>query len=126
MRVLLAIGGSTNWIIHLTAIAGRMGIDIDLAGLDRMGRETPVLPGMKPSGQHCMEDFHKAGDMATLLRELKPLLRLDAMIVTGRTLGEEIARYDKPFVQDVVRKFDDPIYPQAGNAATSCAPCAPA
>jgi len=116
MRVLLAIGGSTNGIIHLTAIAGRMGIDIDLAGLDRMGRDTPVLLDLKPSGQHYMEDFHKAGGMATLLRELKPLLRLEAMTVTGRTLGEELERHPKAFTQDVVRRFDDPIYPQGGIA----------
>lgn len=116
LRVLLAIGGSTNGIIHLTAIAGRLGIDIDLAGLDRMGRETPVLLDLKPSGQHYMEDFHKAGGMATLLRELKPLLRLDALTVSGCTLGEQIEGYGKPFEQDVVRKFDNPIYPQGGIA----------
>ena len=63
LRVLLAIGGSTNGIVHLTAIAGRLGIDIDLAGLDRMSRETPVLVDLKPSGQHYMEDFHHAGGM---------------------------------------------------------------
>src|SRR3546814_1976707 len=90
MRVLLAIGGSTNGIVHLAAIAGRLGIDIDLKVLDRMGRDTPVLLDLKPSGQHYMEDFHKAGGMATLLRELKPLLKLDALTVTGRSLGEEI------------------------------------
>ena len=61
MRVLLAIGGSTNGIVHLTAIAGRMGFEIDLKALDRMGRETPVLVDLKPSGQHYMEDFHQAG-----------------------------------------------------------------
>uniref|UniRef100_UPI000590547B SDR family NAD(P)-dependent oxidoreductase n=1 Tax=Herbaspirillum lusitanum TaxID=213312 RepID=UPI000590547B len=92
MRVLLAIGGSTNGIVHLTAIAGRMGLEIDLDALDRMGRETPVLLDLKPSGKHYMEDFHHAGGMATLLRELKPLLRLEALTVTGRTLGEEIER----------------------------------
>jgi len=116
LRVLLAIGGSTNGIVHLTAIAGRMGIDIDLLGLDQMGRETPVLLDLKPSGQHYMEDFHKAGGMATLLRELKPLLRLEAMTVTGRTLGEEIEQSGDGFVQDVIRSFDNPIYPQGGLA----------
>lgn len=116
LRVLLAIGGSTNGIVHLTAIAGRMGIDIDLLGLDRMGTETPVLLDLKPSGQHYMEDFHKAGGMATLLRELKPLLRLEAMTVTGRTLGEEIERAGDGFAQDVIRSFNDPIYPQGGLA----------
>ncbi|CAN5131210.1 IlvD/Edd family dehydratase [soil metagenome] len=116
MRVLLAIGGSTNGIVHLTAIAGRVGLEIDLPALDRMGRETPVLLDLKPSGQHYMEDFHHAGGMATLLRELKPLLRLEAMTVTGRTLGEEIDRAGPGFTQHVVRTIADPIYPQGGIA----------
>ncbi|MBS0473692.1 MAG: dihydroxy-acid dehydratase [Proteobacteria bacterium] len=116
MRVLLAIGGSTNGIVHLTAIAGRMGLEIDMAALDRMGRETPVLLDLKPSGQHYMEDFHAAGGMATLLRELKPLLRLDALTVTGRTLGEELERAGPGFPQDVVRPMGNPIYPQGGIA----------
>ncbi len=116
MRVLLAIGGSTNGIVHLTAIAGRMGYDIDMKALDRMGRETPVLLDLKPSGQHYMEDFHHAGGMATLLRELKPLLHLDALTVTGRTLGEEIERAGPGFKQDVVRSAANPIYREGGIA----------
>jgi len=116
MRVLLAIGGSTNGIVHLSAIAGRMGLDVDLDALDRMGRETPVLLDLKPSGQHYMEDFHAAGGMATLLRELKPLLHLDALTVTGRTLGEDIERAGPGFRQDVVRPASRPIYPQGGIA----------
>lgn len=116
MRVLLAIGGSTNGIVHLTAIAGRMGYEVDLKALDQMGRETPVLLDLKPSGDHYMEDFHAAGGMATLLRELKPLLRLDALTVTGRTLGEEIERSGPGFKQHVVRTFSNPIYPQGGIA----------
>ncbi|MDB5750482.1 MAG: ilvD4 [Ramlibacter sp.] len=116
MRVLLAIGGSTNAIVHLTAMAGRMGLEIDLQALDRMGRETPVLLDLKPSGDHYMEDFHHAGGMATLLRELKPLLHLDALTVTGRTLGEELQAARPAFSQDVVRPFGDPIYPQGGIA----------
>ncbi|MEO7391636.1 MAG: IlvD/Edd family dehydratase [Ramlibacter sp.] len=127
MRVLLAIGGSTNGIVHLAAIAGRVGLDIDMQVLDRMGRETPVLLDLKPSGQHYMEDFHKAGGMATLLRQLKPLLRLQAFTVTGRTLGEEIEAAGPGFAQDVVRPLDRPIYPQGaiavlrGNLAPGCA-----
>jgi len=116
MRVLLAIGGSTNGIVHLAAIAGRVGLEIDLAELDRMGRETPVLLDLKPSGQHYMEDFHHAGGMATLLRELKPLLHLEALTVTGRTLGEEIERAGLGFAQRIVRPLADPIYPQGGIA----------
>ncbi len=119
MRVLLAIGGSTNAVVHLTAIAGRAGFEVNLQALDRMGRETPVLLDLKPSGAHYMEDFHAAGGMATLLRELKPLLHLDALTVTGRTLGEEIEPMEttRPaFAQDVVRPLSNPIYPQGGIA----------
>jgi dihydroxy-acid dehydratase len=116
IRVLLAIGGSTNGLIHTTAIAGRLGIPIDLARVDEMGRDTPVLVDLKPSGQHYMEDLHRAGGLPTLLRELKPLLHLDALTVTGRTLGEEVDACGAPFPQGVVRPFSNPIYPQGGIA----------
>jgi dihydroxy-acid dehydratase len=116
LRVLLAIGGSTNGIIHLTAMAGRLGIDIDLERLDAMGRETPVLMDLKPSGQFYMEDLHKAGGVHALLRELKPLLHLDTLTVTGRTLGEELEAAGPGFPQNVVRPFSQPIYPQGGIA----------
>jgi len=116
LRVLLAIGGSTNGIIHLTAIAGRLGIAIDLAQLDRMSVETPVLVDLKPSGRHYMEDLHRAGGMVTVLRELRPLLHPGAMTVTGRTLGEEIDTGTPSFPQDVVRSLDAPIYRQGGIA----------
>ncbi|MGZ5271775.1 MAG: dihydroxy-acid dehydratase, partial [Ramlibacter sp.] len=116
MRVLLAIGGSTNAIVHLAAIAGRLGLELDLRGLDRLGRETPVLLDLKPTGAHYMEDFHHAGGMATLLRELKPLLHLDALTVTGRTLGEELEAAGPGFAQDVVRTRARPIHPQGSVA----------
>lgn len=116
LRVLLAIGGSTNGIVHLTAIAGRLGIRVDLEAFDRIGRETPVLVDLKPSGQHYMEDFHKAGGVRALLRELRPLLHLDALTVTGRTLGEEFDAAGPPFQQDVIRPFDRPVYAQGGIA----------
>jgi dihydroxy-acid dehydratase len=116
LRVLLAIGGSTNGIIHLTAIAGRMGFDVDLARVDAMSRETPVLVDLKPSGQHYMEDFHKAGGMPALLRELRPLLHLDALTVSGRTLGEELDDAPPAFTQDVIKPLAQPIYPQGGIA----------
>ena len=115
-RVLLAIGGSTNGLVHLAAIAGRVGYEVDFEALDRMGRDTPVLVDLKPSGKHYMEDFHKAGGMATLLRELKPLLKLDAMTVMGVTLGERMERDGQGFAQDVVRPRTNPIYPQGGLA----------
>ena len=116
LRVLLAIGGSTNGIIHLTAIAGRLGIDLELDRIDALGRDTPVLVDLKPSGLHYMEDFHKAGGLPALLRELRPLLHLDALTVTGRTLGEELDRAGAGFAQDVIRTRANPIYPQGGIA----------
>ena len=115
LRVLLAIGGSTNGVIHLTAIAGRLGIPIDLARLDELGRETPVLVDLKPSGQFYMEDLHRAGGVPTILRELKPLLHLDALTVTGFSLGEELDAFPS-FDQDVVRPMSNPLYPQGGIA----------
>ena len=116
LRVLLAIGGSTNGLVHMAAIAGRVGYDLDFEALDKMGRDTPVLVDLKPSGQHYMEDFHRVGGMATLLRELKPLLKLDAMTVMGCTLGELMERDAAPFAQDVVRPRSNPIYPQGSVA----------
>ncbi|CAM2197077.1 L-arabonate dehydratase [Paraburkholderia kururiensis] len=116
LRVLLAIGGSTNGIIHLTAIAGRLGVEIDLNEMDRMARETPVLVDLKPSGKHYMEDLHKAGGLTTVLRELRPLLHLDTLTVTGRTLGEELDAAPASFAQDVVRPLHQPIFPQGGVA----------
>ena len=115
-RVLLAVGGSTNGIVHLTAMAGRLGIDVDLQRLDAMGRETPVLVDLKPSGQHYMEDLHKAGGLAPILRELRDLLHLDAMTVTGRTLGEELDAAPAPFTQHVVRSRAEPVYREGGIA----------
>ena len=90
LRVLLAVGGSTNGIIHITAVAGRLGIEVDLASFDEMGKETPVLIDLKPSGQYYMDDLYRAGGLGAILRELKPLLNLDCLTITGRTLGEEI------------------------------------
>ncbi len=116
LRVLLAIGGSTNGVIHVTAIAGRLGIDLSLERLDALGRETPVLVDLKPSGSHYMEDLHRAGGLAAVLRELKPLLHLDALTVTGRTLGEEIEAAGPGFAQDVVRPFANPLYREGGIA----------
>lgn len=116
LRVLLALGGSTNGLIHLTAIAGRLGIDIDLDAFDRMSHETPVLVDLKPSGEHYMEDLHRAGGLPTLLRELKPLLHLDAMTINGCTLGENIDAAVHLVDQPVVRSRHNPIYARGGIA----------
>ena len=114
LRVLLAIGGSTNAIIHLTAVAGRLGIPIPLAQLNILSDETPVLIDLKPTGEHYMEDLFKAGGLGVVLRELKHLLNLDCMTVTGQTLGERLEVEPKYVDRSVVRSLDDPIQPMGG------------
>ncbi|MGH8714624.1 MAG: IlvD/Edd family dehydratase [Casimicrobiaceae bacterium] len=114
LTVLHAIGGSTNALIHLTAIAGRRGIRVDLDGFDALGRKVPVLVDLKPSGLHYMEHLHEAGGLSAVLRELRPLLHLDVPTVSGRTLGEVIAAAEVNPAQDVVRRVDNPVH--AGGA----------
>jgi dihydroxy-acid dehydratase len=114
--VLLAIGGSTNGLIHMTAVAGRLGIQVDLEALDAMGRETPVLVDLKPSGAGYMEDLHKAGGLTTVLRELRDLLHLDAPTCTGQTLGENMDAAPADWDQKVVRRRADPVYAEGGIA----------
>ncbi len=118
LRVLLAIGGSTNGIIHLTAIAGRAGIEIDLNRLNQLSDTTPVIVDLKPTGRFYMEDLFAAGGIGAVLRELKPLLHLDCMTVTGETIGERLAGDDGAFVdRAVVRSHATPIEPVGGLVA---------
>ena len=118
LRVLLAIGGSTNAIIHLTAIAGRLGIEVPLTRLNELSETTPVLVNLKPTGQHYMEDFYAAGGMSAVLRELKHLLNLDCVAVTGETLGARLeAERDLYVDHEVIRSADDPIEPVGGLVA---------
>ena len=114
LRVLLAIGGSTNAIIHLTAVAGRLGIPIPLTQLNILSDETPVLIDLKPTGEHYMEDLFKAGGLGVVLRELKHLLNLDCMTVTGQTLRERLEVEPEYVDRTVVRSLDDPIQPVGG------------
>ena len=116
LRVMLAIGGSTNALIHIAAIAGRLGYDIDYKKIDKMSRETPVLVDLKPSGKHYMEDLQNAGGMITILRELSPLLDLECLTVSGLTLGEELNKAPPNWKQDVVRSLNNPIFPEGGIA----------
>ena len=114
--VLHAIGGSTNALIHLTAIAARCGVHIDLDRFDALGRRVPVLVDLKPSGQHYMEHLHEAGGLGAVLRELQHLLHLDVPTVGGKTLGEVIAESEVVAGQQVVRTLAHPIYPSGGIA----------
>jgi dihydroxy-acid dehydratase len=118
LRVLLALGGSTNAIIHLTAVAGRLGIPVSLHELNVLSDTTPVLVDLKPTGDNYMEDFYAAGGMSALLRELKPLLHLDTLSVTGETLGERLAAEEGAWADHrVVRKAAEPIEPVGGLVA---------
>jgi dihydroxy-acid dehydratase len=116
IRTLHALGGSTNAIIHLTAIAGRLGIALPLTLFDQLSDGTPLLLDLKPSGRFLMEDFYYAGGGPALLRELAPLLHLDCPTITGQTLGENIARArnDNP---EVIRPFSAPLAPDGGLVA---------
>ena len=117
LRVLLAIGGSTNAILHLTAIAGRVGVDVSLRRLNELSDSTPVLVDLKPTGQHYMADLFAAGGIGAVMRELKHLLHLDALTVTGDTLGERLAA-PLPYVdREIVRPFAEPHQPQGGLVA---------
>ncbi len=116
LTMLLAIGGSTNAIVHLAAMAGRLGIEIDLDAFDRMGSKTPVLVDLKPTGQHYMEDLEKAGGVVTILRELRPLLKTRALTITGKTLGQNIDAAPPGWRQNVVRPFKHPIFKNGGIA----------
>lgn len=116
LRVLLAIGGSTNAVIHLTAIAGRLGIQVDLQHLNALSETTPVLVDLKPTGQHYMEDLYAAGGVPAILRELKPLLHLDCRMVTGETLGERLDAVSW-VDREVVRPAAQPVRETGGLVA---------
>jgi len=118
LRVLLAIGGSTNAIVHLTAIAGRAGVKVDLHRLNELSDSTPVLVDLKPTGQFYMSDLYAAGGVGAVLRELKPLLHLDCMTVTGETLGERLAHEEGAWVdRAVVRPLAQPLAKEGGLVA---------
>ncbi len=113
LRVLLALGGSTNALIHLTAVAGRRGIKIDLNHLNELSDATPVLVDLKPTGEGYMEDFHSAGGMPALLWELRSLLHMDPIDVTGVSLGERLkepAYVDRRYIKSIA----EPVSPVGG------------
>ena len=115
IRTLHALGGSTNAIIHLTAIAGRLGIELPLTLFDDLSRTTPFILNLKPSGEFLMEDFFYAGGLPALLNELRPLLHTDAMTVTGRTLGENVSGTIN-HNPNLIRSMDEPLNSEGGLA----------
>jgi len=118
LRVLLAIGGSTNAVIHLTAIAGRAGIPVSLRRLNELSDTTPVLVNLKPVGNGYMEDFFAAGGMGALLRELKDILHLDCRTVTGETLGDRLAHdHDGWIDRSIIAERGKPLEKEGGLVA---------
>ncbi len=112
---LAAIGGSTNAVVHLLAIAGRLGIDLTIDDVDRIGHDVPLLVNLQPAGTYLMEDFHRAGGLLAVLREVRHLLDPTALTVTGRPLVDHLAEaaiYDT----DVIRPLSDPLQQRAGIA----------
>jgi dihydroxy-acid dehydratase len=118
LRVLLALGGSTNAVIHLTAMAGRARVAISLDQLNALSDTTPVLVNLKPTGTGYMEDFFAAGGMGAVMREIRDLLHLDAITVTGETLGERLAAEEGAWVdRKIIAPRGEPIEPQGGLVA---------
>ena len=115
IRVVGAIGGSTNSVVHLLAVAGRLGVDLSLEDWDRLGCDVPCIVNLMPSGRYLMEDFYYAGGLPAVIRELGGLIHRDALTVNGRTIGENTA--DAPcHDRDVIRTLDAPVTPTGGLA----------
>ena len=115
IRTNAAIGGSTNAVVHLLAIANRIGVPLTLDDFDRLGAEVPCLLNLQPSGKYLMEDFYYAGGLPAVMREIMPLLHLDSPTVNGRAIGENIA--DAPcYDREVIKTPDAPFMPDAGIA----------
>ena len=117
LRVLMALGGSTNAVIHLAAIAGRFGIRIDNARINRISDETPVLVDLKPVGNGYMEDFYAAGGVEAVLYELRDLLNLDVINVEGRSLRERLEEKPEWVDRSIIRSAEAPVSPVGGLVA---------
>jgi dihydroxy-acid dehydratase len=115
IRVVGAIGGSTNAVIHLLAIAGRIGVELSLDDWDRLGRGVPCLLNLMPSGKYLMEDFYYAGGLPAIIRELGDLIHSDALTVNGKTIGEN-TRDAACYNRDVIKKTSEPLKAEAGIA----------
>ena len=115
IRVVGAIGGSTNAVIHLLAIAGRVGVDLTLEDWDTLGREVPCLLNLMPSGKYLMEDFYYAGGLPAIIRELGDRVHRDALTVNGKTMGENVAQAPC-YNQDVIRPASNPFKANSGIA----------
>jgi dihydroxy-acid dehydratase len=115
IAAVFALGGSTNAVIHILALAGRAGIKLTMQRFDELSRKTPLLANLRPSGSYLMEDFYYAGGLPALLRALSPHLNLGCLTVTGETLGENVANAEI-YNTDVIRSLDHPVLESGGLA----------
>ncbi len=115
IKVHMAMGGSTNAIIHVVAMARRAGIPLDMERFDQLSRQVPVLANVRPSGKYLMEDFFYAGGLRAMMQELKDKLDLSCLTVTGKTVAENIAGA-KIHIPDVIHTLADPIYAEGATA----------
>jgi len=115
IRVHMALGGSTNAIIHVIAMARRVGLKLDMARFDEISRQVPVIANITPSGKYLMEDFFYAGGLRALMAQMRDLLDLSCITVSGRALGEAIADC-KVHLPDVIHSLDNPLYPEGATA----------
>jgi dihydroxy-acid dehydratase len=117
IRVLMAVGGSTNAIIHLVAIAGRLGIELPLTLFDELGKQTPLIANLRPAGRYQMQEFFYAGGAPAVMKELSPMLHLEQPTIMGRTIGENIEDAKVPDVyRDIIRSADEPLHRDGGLA----------
>jgi dihydroxy-acid dehydratase len=116
ITVMLAVGGSTNAVIHLLALAGRCGVDLDLDRFDQLSRRTPLLANVRPSGQHLVEQLFHAGGVPALMKELEPLLEAGAATVSGRTVGENLEGVRPSSDREVIATLAEPVKPAGGLA----------
>ncbi|HVW61010.1 MAG TPA: dihydroxy-acid dehydratase, partial [Puia sp.] len=116
IKVNAAVGGSTNLIIHMTAIAGRIGVSLDLSDFDKLGSHIPLLLNLMPSGKYLMEDFYYAGGLPAVLAELKDVLDMGTITVTGKGHGENIAKISECYNREVIAAYEQPLLPEAGIA----------
>ncbi|MES2648803.1 MAG: IlvD/Edd family dehydratase [Bacteroidota bacterium] len=114
IRVNAAVGGSSNFIIHLLAIAGRIGVDLSLDDFDTIGSEIPLLLNLMPSGKYLMEDFYYAGGLPVILHELKEHLHKNVITVTGKNLHDNVSGECNCYNRDVIYSYDEPLIPEAG------------
>src|SRR5690606_3106469 len=114
IKINAAVGGSSNFLIHLTAIAGRVGVDLNLEDFDALGSKIPLLLNLMPSGKFLMEDFYYAGGLPVVINELKEHLHMDALTVTGKSHAENVDGFCACYNTDVISPINSPLIPEAG------------